>query len=147
MTRFVSLLCLLLPAVAFADPQPSPAAKADVAHVVADCGAALRSSGSAGYGIRIVSGGYVPGIQAYVHTLAATNSPGGFTGMVNVEQRSTPKNGTTVMILGNTSGEKNVFELAISTETVGDGSHVAKLNKLELGGTKSGVMELRCRLP
>jgi hypothetical protein len=77
MTRALSLLCLFLPAVAFAKA-PSPAVD-DVAHVVADCGAALRSSGSAGYGIRIVSGGYVAGMQAYVHTLAATNSPAGFT--------------------------------------------------------------------
>jgi hypothetical protein len=146
MTRALSLLCLFLPAVAFGKAPPSPAAD-DVAHVVADCGAALRSSGSAGYGIRIVSGGYVAGMQAYIHTLAATNSPGGFTAMVNVEQRSTPKNGAIVMILGNTSGEKNAFELQINAQTVTDGCHVAMLNKLELNGNTSSTMELRCRLP
>ena len=83
-------------------------------------------------------------MQAYIHKLPVTSSPGGFVTAVNVEYRATPKNGTTMMILGNASDDKTGFELSIGTQTVGDRSHVAMLNKLDVAGAKWSRIELRC---
>jgi hypothetical protein len=77
---------------------PTGLARADnKSTVVADCNTAITASAFGGYGVRIVSGGAVPGMQAYVHLLPSTNSKtrgATFVGAFNVKTGAKPADDT-----------------------------------------------------
>ncbi|HEX2685650.1 MAG TPA: hypothetical protein VHN14_03490, partial [Kofleriaceae bacterium] len=78
------------------------ASSADKATVVADCKTAITTSTTAGIGIRVVTGGVVPGMQAYIHGLPSTNSrtkKATFAGAVEVMDGSKPTSHTVELVI------------------------------------------------
>src|SRR5689334_19448452 len=106
--------------------------------VTADCKTAITSSTVGGFGIRVISGGFTPGMQAYIHELPSTNSktkdPVLF-GAVNVKFGIKPMNNTVEMVLVSTDAASQ-FQLSIKKAKTSGGQNTATLIKAELGGKK-----------
>ncbi len=116
--------------------------------VVADCKTQIRSSMVGGLGIRLVAGGYTPGMQAYVHVLPSTNGKpkgAGLVGALNVKLGQKPMNNTVAMVVVNNDGASK-FELTISKQKTIGGQNTATLLESEVNGTKLETQGLVCRL-
>jgi hypothetical protein len=118
------------------------------ATVIADCQTALKSSASAGYSIRVVSGGYTPGMQAYIHALPSTNSKtkdATFAAALNVKYGVKPMNNTVEMVIvSDQSGA--TFQLEINKAKTTGGDFTATLQKSEIGGTKLALQDMVCMM-
>jgi hypothetical protein len=122
--------------------------RVDKATVVVNCKTAITSSTAAGIGIRVVTGGAIPGMQAYVHELPSTNSrtkEATFVGAVEVKYGIEPTNHTVAMVIVPTDPTKK-FNLTISNEATANGEFKAVLGQAKLGGRSFGSQSLVCAL-
>jgi hypothetical protein len=120
---------------------------ADKATVVADCKTAITSSTAAGIGIRVVTGGAVPGTQAYVHALPSTNSRtkvATFVGAVEVRSETRTIGNAVETVIAATDRSRT-FHLTIRRETAYSEPRVV-LDRAELGGRSFGRQSLVCTL-
>jgi hypothetical protein len=118
------------------------------ATVVADCKTAIRSSSAAGYGIRIVNGGFTPGMQAYVHELPSTNSKtkdAGFFAALNVKYGVKPANNTIEMVVVSEQ-QGSTFQLEIKKAKTTGGEYTASLQASDLAGKKLAVQDMVCTI-
>jgi hypothetical protein len=124
------------------------ASSADKATVVADCKTAITSSTAAGIGIRVITGGAIPGTQVYVHELPSTNSrtkKATFVGAVEVKYEI-KTNGNTIETVIVPTDPSQKFRLTIRKERVPNGESRAVLEQAELGGRSFGRQSLLCTL-
>lgn len=123
--------------------------RADNVAVVADCKSAITSSMVGGYGIRIVSGGFTPGVLAYVHELPSTNSKtkqARVVATLNVKQGVKPMNNTVEMNVVSDEADAT-FQLVIKKAKTAGGEFTATLEKSKVSGTELGVQDMVCTLP
>src|SRR5438874_507632 len=137
--RFITsifALCLLAVA-ARADSGPT---------VIADCKTAITASAFGGYSVRIVSGGFTPGMQAYIHGLPSTNAKSKdatFIGALNVKQGAKPANDTTQLIFVG-DDPSATFSLDIKKAKTSGGQSTATLQKSQVGGKTLDVQDMVC---
>ncbi len=113
----------------------SATAAAEPASIVADCAAN-------GVAVRVVTGGAVPGMQAYVHEVSKGKAT--FLGAVDVKYGIKPHNNTVEM---NLVGEGTAaFQLVIAKAEAAGGARKATLIKGEVGGKKLDGQEFACTL-
>ena len=139
------LICSIMFSVLALVPRAS---SADKATVIADCKTAITSSTAAGIGIRVVTGGVVPGMQAYVHELPSTNSrtkEATFVAAVAVMYGMKPTNNTVEMSIVATDPSRK-FNLTIRKEKTSTGDSRAVLEQAGLGGRSFGGQSLVCTL-
>jgi hypothetical protein len=121
---------------------------ADKATVIADCKTAITTSNAAGIGIRVVTGGAIPGMQAYVHELPSTNSKtkvATFVGAVEVKYGNKPTNNTVEVAIVSADPSKK-FNLTINKEKTSRGESTAVLQGTESGRKSFGRQTLVCTL-
>jgi hypothetical protein len=122
--------------------------RADKATVVADCKTAITSSSAAGIGVRVVTGGAIPGMQAYVHAMPSTNSKthlATLIGALEVKHGVKPNNTVEATFVGVDPTSK--FQLVVKRQktTAGDEfTATATFDKTELGGKEVASQELVC---
>jgi hypothetical protein len=123
--------------------------RADKATVVADCKTAITSSTAAGIGVRVVTGGAIPGMQAYVHEMPSTNSKthlATLIGALEVKHGVKPDNNTVeVTFVGVDPTSK--FQLVVKRQKTTAGAEftsTATFDKTEVGGKTVESQELVC---
>src|SRR5512140_1783742 len=117
----------------------SRADKATVATVVADCKTSITSSTAAGIGVRVVTGGAIPGMQAYVHDMPSTNSKthlATLVGALEVKHGVKPNNNAVEAIFVGVDPTSK-FQLVVKRQKTTAGNvftATATFDKTEVGG-------------
>lgn len=122
---------IVLSILAFAGPSI-----ADKASVVADCKSAASAKGIS---VRVVTGGAISGMYAYVHDATAKHP---FVGALEVRYGSKARDSNVEMhIVGAEATSR--FQLLVMKDKSG-GEYKASFDKVEVGGNKLDTQELVC---
>ena len=111
---------------------------ADKASVIADC----KTASGTGIAVRVVTGGAIHGMQAYVHELGTGAKSATLVGELEVRYGSKAKDGgVEVTIVGSEAASK--FQLLVKKDKVGS-EHKATFDKTQVGGKQLDAQELVC---